>query len=324
MSSDLKDTDPATRQRRARNATSKLTATELGENPYAVFADELAFPAVDPFAPEMDFRVDLTMFRGPLDLLLYLVRKHEVDIADIPISLVTNQYMEYLDVLTQLDVDQVGDFVDMASHLVEIKSRMVLPQAEEESDDQAQEDPRDELVQRLLEYKKYKDAASELKESSHQWQQRFSRVANDLPPRSLDPAEQPIHEIQLWDLVSAMGRIMREKERLKPLTNIVYDDTPMQVHMQKLHERLVRDGTVTFTDMFEPGMHKARMIGVFLAILELARNYGVVVEQSAIHGHMVMRCGDEFQPSLEVTEVFTDFVEDSAEEEAEAVPAKPR
>lgn len=324
MSSELKDKDPATRQRRARFTMPEPAAAALDEISFAAQADELAFPAVDPFAPEMDFRVDLSMFRGPLDLLLYLVRKHELDIADIPIARVTNQYMEYLDVLTQLDVDQVGDFVEMASHLVEIKSRMVLPQAEEDSDDQTQEDPRDELVQRLLEYKKYKDAAADLKESSHQWQQRFTRVANDLPPRSLDPAEQPIHEVQLWDLVSAMGRIMREKERLKPLTNIVYDDTPMQVYMQKIHERLVQDGSMAFTDMFEPGMHKAKMIGVFLAILELARNYGVIVEQSAIHGHMVMRCGAEFRPTLEVTEVFTDFVEDSDEVDSETVPAKPR
>ncbi len=322
MSSNVKDNNPATRRSRSRNSTVEPTSDQYGEYPFAEFADEMAFPAVDPFAPEMDFRVDLKMFRGPLDLLLYLVRKHELEIMNIPISLVIDQYTAYLDILTQLNVDEVGDFVEMASHLIEIKSRLVLPQAEDETEEETQEDPRDELVQRLLEYKKYKDVASVLKESGQEWQQRYSRVANDLPPRSVDPAEQPIHEVELWDLVSAMGRIMRDKQRLKPLTNIVYDDTPMQIHMQRIHERLVENGSVSFTDMFEPGIHKAKMIGIFLAILELARNYGVVVDQSGMHGHLVLRCGDDFRPTLEVTEVFEEM--DTTVETAETVPAKPR
>ena len=105
----------------------------------------------------MNFRVQLDVFRGPLDLLLYLVRKHEVDILDIPIAMITDQYLEHLAVLEQLDVNEVGDFLEMASMLIEIKSRIVLPRADEE--DSELDDPRQELVRRLLEYKKYKDAA---------------------------------------------------------------------------------------------------------------------------------------------------------------------
>lgn len=328
MSSNMQDetqltTSRITRLRRSRNtATKDPNASEpLSPNPFAEFGDDLAYPAVDPFAPEMDFRVDLNTFRGPLDLLLYLVRKHEVDIMNIPIAMITDQYVGYLDVLTQLDVDEVGDFVEMASLLIEIKSRMVLPQAEDESAEEMTDDPRDELVLRLLEYKKYKDVASILKETGHEWQQRYPRLANDLPTRKVDKAEQPIQEVELWDLVSAIGRIMREKHRLKPLTNIVYDDTPMQVYMQRIHERLIQDGSVSFTDMFEAGMHKANLIGIFLAILELARNYGVVVDQSGLHGHMVLRQGPDFKPSLEVTEVFGEF---DGQAEVETVPAKPR
>lgn len=322
MSSDMQDETLDTRPRRSREiATLESTAPSSLGNPYVELGDELAYPAVDPFAPEMDFRVDLKMFRGPLDLLLYLVRKHELDIMNIPISLITDQYNGYLDVLTSLDVDEVGDFVEMASLLIEIKSRMVLPRAEDETAEELQDDPRDELVQRLLEYKKYKDAATILKESGHDWQQRYPRVANDLPPRSVNPAEQPIHEVELWDLVSAISRITREKQRLKPLTNIVYDDTPMQVYMQRIHELLMQDGSVSFTDLFEAGMHKSKMIGIFLAILELARNYGVVVDQSGMHGLMVLRCGDDFRPSLEVTEVFSDY---DGVDESTAVAAKPR
>ncbi len=125
----------------------------------------------------MNFRVDLEIFRGPLDLLLYLVRKHEVEIVDLPLALITDQFLSYLAVIEQLDVDMVGDFVDMASTLIELKSRLVLPRTDEVVEEL--EDPRHELVQRLLEYKRYKDAASMLEERGREWQHRFARLADD-------------------------------------------------------------------------------------------------------------------------------------------------
>ncbi len=153
----------------------------------------------------MNFRVDLEVFRGPLDLLLYLVRKHELEVVDLPIALVTEQYLQYLDVLEALDVDGVGDFIEMASTLIEIKSRMVLPRGGEEQE--PLDDPRQDLVRQLLEYKKYKDAASMLEERSREWRERFPRMADDLPGRSITPDVQPIQEVELWDLVSAFGRV---------------------------------------------------------------------------------------------------------------------
>ena len=186
----------------------------------------------------MDFRVQLDTFRGPLDLLLYLVRKHEVDVADIPIALITDQYLAHLEVLQQLDVNEVGDFLELASSLIEIKSQMVLPRGGEETEQW--DDPRDELVARLLEYKKYKDAASVLEERSRDWQQHYSRLASDLPPRQVDPAGQPIREVELWDLVSAFGRILRESQAVRPQA-IVYDETPIQVYMQRIHVKLASD-----------------------------------------------------------------------------------
>ena len=104
-----------------------------------------------------DFRVELSIFRGPLDLLLYLVRKHEVDVTDIPIAEVLDQYLEFLEIIEHLNIDEVGDFLEVASTLTEIKSRLILPRVEEVEEEI--EDPRDELVQRLLEYKQYRDAA---------------------------------------------------------------------------------------------------------------------------------------------------------------------
>src|SRR5262245_16785180 len=202
----------------------------------------------------MSFRIQLDAYRGPLDLLLYLVRKQEIDILDIPIARVTAQFVEYLDVLQELNVDDVADFLDMASTLLEIKSRLALPNAGEE--EESIDDPREELVQRLLEYKRYKDVASLLEEQSRQWQQHYSRIANDLPPRDPEIGAQPIAEAELWDLVSAFGRIIREKQRGKP-ESVVYDDTPIHVHMQRIHEQLVSVGRAALSMMVEPGMHKS-------------------------------------------------------------------
>jgi segregation and condensation protein A len=247
----------------------------------------------------MSFRVNLNAFRGPLDLLLYLVRRHEVDIFDIPIALITNQFLAHLEVLKELDVNDVGDFLELASTLMEIKSRLVLPQTE--TDEETWEDPREELVERLLQYKKYKDVASMLEEKGRRFQQSHPRVSNDLPPRQLDPADQPIHEVELWDLVSAFGRIMKSHEVVQP-TNISYDDTPIQTYMQRIHRFLVEDGELAWTTVFEPGMHKSTLIGMFLAILELVRHHKVEAEQVENTAEIWIRQGDHFDAQLNLAE----------------------
>ncbi|MHC4179528.1 MAG: segregation and condensation protein A [Planctomycetota bacterium] len=231
----------------------------------------------------MDFRVDLNDFRGPLDLLLYLVRKHEVEIVDIPIATIADQYLEYLAVLEQLDIGAVGDFLGVASTLIEIKSQQVLPRGDEVQDEP--EDPRQELVRRLLEYKKYRDAAGILQQRSRDWQQHYTRLPSDLPPRERDPSEQPIHEVELWDLVSAFGRIMRDTEASKP-SNIVYDDTPIHVYMSRIHASLLEQGRLSFSGLFKPGMHRSTLVGIFLAVLELVTHHHVRVEQNDLFGEI--------------------------------------
>jgi len=248
----------------------------------------------------VSFRVNLDTFRGPLDLLLYLVRKHEIEIFDLPIAPITEQFLAHLTVLEQVDVNAVGDFLEMASTLIEIKSRMVLPRGGEDVDEL--DDPREELVQQLLEYKKYKDAASMLEEQSHSWQQRFSRQANDLPSRRIDPAEQPIHDVEMWDLVSAFGRIIRDNQTMQP-SNIVYDDTPIQVYMRQIHNRMVGEDRAAFSEMFTPGMHKSAMIGIFLAVLELVRHHSVDTEQNEMHGEIWLLPGENFDDTLEIVDV---------------------
>ena len=231
----------------------------------------------------MDFRVDLDMFRGPMDLLLYLVRKHEVEIVDIPISEIAEQYLGYLAVLQQLDFGAVGDFLAMASTLVEIKSREVLPQSDEVEEDL--EDPREELVRRLLEYKRFRDAATMLEDRSREWQRHFSRLSSDFPSRGRDLADEPIREVELWDLVSAFGRIIRDSVSARP-SNIIYDETPIHVYMTRIHQRLRERGHLAFAELFQEGMHKSTLVAIFLAVLELVRHAQVRVDQNELFGEI--------------------------------------
>ena len=224
------------------------------------------------------------MFAGPLDLLFYLVRKHELDVLDIPIALVADQYLDILTVLEQIDVDAVGDFLEVASQLMEIKSRMMLPR-QEEVEEQQLDDPRHELVSRLLEYRRYKEAACTLEDRARQWQRRYERRASDLDDGPRDPAAQPLEEIELWDLVSAFSRVIREKGAGKP-AKICYDDTPIEAHMQQIQARLAQEPRLEFASLFEPGMHRSRMVGLFLALLELIRHGHARVEQAELFRHI--------------------------------------
>ena len=241
------------------------------------------------------FRVQLDAYHGPLDLLLYLVRKHELDITDIPIAVITEQFLEYIAVLEQIDVDAVGDFLEMASTLIEIKSRMVLP-GEEEVEEEL-EDPRQELVRRLLEYKQYRDAASMLEERSREWRERFPRLASDLPSRPHSPEQQPIQEVELWDLVSAFGRVLKGKQAVRGPENIRYDETPIHVYMQRIDERAAPRRPRRVHAFFEDVVHKSTLVGMFLAVLELVRHQHARAAQAELFGEIWLEPGDKPLPA---------------------------
>ncbi|MCS7305943.1 MAG: segregation/condensation protein A [Thermoguttaceae bacterium] len=254
-------------------------------------------------AKSMDFRVALSVFEGPLDLLLFLVRRHELDITEVSLAQITEQFLEYLSVLEQIDMDAVGEFVAVAALLIEMKSQQILPHPEEVQEEA--EDARRELVQRLLEYKKYRDAANLLQERARQWQERFSRLSRDVEPLELDPSELPVHEVELWDLVSAFGRILRESEATE-LSSIIYDDTPIQVYMARIMERLLSRGHLAFNDLFEVGMHKSTLIGIFLAVLELVRHKQVLLEQNQLFGEIWLLPATEASVTVALPQVTVD------------------
>lgn len=227
------------------------------------------------------FEVKLENYMGPLDLLLYLVRRHELDILEIPVSTIVNQYIEFIDLLEELDVDNIGDFIVVVSTLAEIKSFQALP-TEEEVEEEL-DDPRKDLVRQLLSYKKFCENAGVLEERSRIWQKRYPRLSNDLVHKAPDPAEAPIQDVELWDLVSAFGRILRNQSPLMK-HKIVYDDTPISVHMQRIYNRLKREQKLEFSSLFQGETRRQRLIGIFLAILELVRHEYAYVRQDIPFG----------------------------------------
>ena len=156
-----------------------------------------------------DYRIDTGLFAGPLDLLLYLVRKSEVDVCSMSLSKITTDFLDYIDVLEFLDFDLIGDFVVVASTLLEIKSREVLPTLVEATEDSPEEDTGSDLIARLMEYRRYKEASKLLEERASEWMERFPRLSSDRPTAARDRSDDRIREVELWDLVSALSRIVR-------------------------------------------------------------------------------------------------------------------
>ena len=218
--------------------------------------------------------MNLDIFAGPLDLLLYLVRKEEVDIYDIPIAKVTRQYLEYVELIKMFDLDLAGDFLVLAATLMEIKSIMLLPSPElEEGEEGEAEDPRRELVRQLLEYKKFKDAANLLGDAAEERKQRFTRTNYIL--EKIKPTEEPeldLDQVSIWTLLEAFDTIMRSVGNLGDSYKHITDDTPIDLYQIELLDRLQTDGPMSLQKVFEGSGNKLQMIGLFLGMLELIRN----------------------------------------------------
>ena len=227
---------------------------------------------------QADYRVDLDVYNGPLDLLLFLIRRDELDVYDIPISRITEQYLAYVRLVERLDPDAAGEFLVMAATLMEIKSRMLLPRAPaEEGEEEDFSDPRLELVRQLLEYKKYKDAARSLGTALELQALKHPRA----PVSGAPGAGADLDEVQVWDLLEAFQRVLEATGRRSAAHEVVYDDTPLALHAADVLDALERSsGRQLFQSLFE-GRNKSQMIGLFLALLELIRQRRVRAVQPA-------------------------------------------
>jgi len=225
------------------------------------------------------------MYNGPLDLLLYLIRREEVDIYDIPIARITEQYISYVEVLKGIDPNAAGEFLVLAATLIEIKTRMLLPVSSPKDAEQseAEIDPRAELVRQLLEYKEFKDAAGDLSTAHEAQSKRFPRG----PVEPVRPADQvDFEDVQVWDLLDAFSRLMESIGKAGTQQQIIYDDTPVELHSEDILDRLRREGPTSFSRIFEGRTLRGELVGLFLALLELIRQGKVFAAQEKAFGQI--------------------------------------
>ena len=243
-----------------------------------------------------DYRVRLDAFEGPLDLLLHLIRRAEVEITDIPIATIADQFLEHLREIDRVDIEVAGEFLVMAATLMELKSRMLMPPvtdgdgAEGEGDGaNAAMDPRAELIEQLLAYKRYRDAAEALEDLQHTWQRRYPAApacieANTEADGTDDEVE--IDDLDLVDLVECFSRIIESVDFARVGEHTVtYDDTPIELHAADMVDSLGRSPEAAENGEGLPivrlfnGRTRSEALGLFLALLELVRQRRVRVRQ---------------------------------------------
>lgn len=217
---------------------------------------------------ESEYKVKLEVFEGPLDLLLYLIRKDEVDIYDIPIESITSQYLEYLQVLKFLDLDVAGEFIVMAANLIYIKSRSLLPVDQQPPEETAEEaDPRWELVRQLIEYKKFKDAAEQLGQRAADQSNLFGR----LPERPDTAAERPIGEVGIFDLINAFNTVLKRLEKKEDLREIFEENHTVSDKIDLIMKMTAGGVSLSFSELFVSVASRVEIVVTFLALLELIR-----------------------------------------------------
>ncbi|GIN60679.1 segregation and condensation protein A [Robertmurraya siralis] len=224
-------------------------------------------------------------FEGPLDLLLHLINRLEIDIYDIPVSEITEQYLFYIHTMKELQLDVASEYLVMAATLLAIKSKMLLPKHEESLEDEFEfeyeEDPRDELVERLIEYRKYKEAASDLKSLELERGLMFTKPPSDLADFSTEvsPDRRDL-DVSLYDMLGALQKLLRRKKLQRPLpTKISRQEIPIEQRMDEILKDLqINKGRRSFFDLF-PRREKDHIVITFLAILELMKRSEIIVEQ---------------------------------------------
>ena len=228
-------------------------------------------------------RVQLEIFEGPLDLLLHLIKKNEVSIADIPIATITEQYLSTLELMQGLNLDVAGEFLVMAATLIHIKSRMLLPPGENEDEEEEEGDPREELIRRLLEYQRFKEAAEEL--------ERRELLSRDVFVRRSEAPEEAetvgFESLSLFDLLSALRHVLERfpEERIHEVT---LDTISVREKMSFLLDELRRRGKVIFQSLFETATSRLEVVVTFLAMLELVKIRAIRVWQEERIGPVVI------------------------------------
>jgi segregation and condensation protein A len=238
-------------------------------------------PPDEVFESQLDaIRIKVQAFEGPLDLLVHLIRKHKLDVYDIPIALITKQYIEYLDLMQELNLDVASEFLVMAATLIHIKSRMLLPRPETAAGDPVEEeDPRDTLVRRLLEHERFKAAAGLLHEREALRSAQWTRPDAVVEPLAGEEVEPEI-EVDLFTLLSAFRAVL-ERVRDRPPIPLPPEQISVEARIEQMLARLSETDACGFDDLFEDAASRADLIVTFLALLEMIRLKLVRVFQTA-------------------------------------------
>lgn len=278
---------PETIESQAPSAVSPDGAEEESDLPEATPA-ELSAEEIMPEGDGTQYKVALEIFEGPMDLLLYLIKRDEVDIYDIPIERITKHYMEYLDTFKLLNIGVAGEFLVMAANLCYIKSRLMLPKHVQPPDEEAEEDdPRWDLIRQLIEYKKFKEAAHFLGEKESEQQDLFKRKPDKI--ETPKDEERPLsNEVSVFDLIKAFQNIL-DKFHDEGLGEIVDDHFTVSDKIDLLLTTVEPGGTVAFSSLFENASSKNEMIVTFLAVLELMKLNYFQVRQEIVLGEIELR-----------------------------------
>ncbi|WP_071460020.1 segregation/condensation protein A [Bacillus massilinigeriensis] len=234
----------------------------------------------------MSYNIKIEAFEGPLDLLLHLINRLEIDIYDIPVSQITDQYLIYIHAMKELELDVASEYLVMAATLLAIKSKMLLPKHEEEEDYQEFEeetDPREELVEKLMEYKRYKEAAVELKMLEQERGLVYTKPPSDLSQFAEEEKNSNGKlDVSLYDMLGAFQKLLRRKKLQKPATaKITRQDIPIEKRMEEIVSSLIKTGgRKKFHELF-PSMEREQLVVTFLAILELMKRKEIMVEQES-------------------------------------------
>ncbi len=247
--------------------------------------------------PDADYRIKLPAFEGPLDLLLFLIRKSELDIYDIPIEAVTRQYIDVLHSMQQLDLEIAGEFFVMAASLMEIKSRMLLPKGHaavaDDSDDDAM-DPRWELVHQLLQYKKFKEAASGLAALAQFEQDKLPRRIVEQSVAEDERPLKPVDRIELWNAFNIVLRRLAEKLVVGEIRD---EQVTVADQMESLLQRLQTTKSFIFSDLFPNRTTLRVLVATFLAVLELTRLRKLTIRQNEAFTDIVCTAVEEAEPT---------------------------
>ena len=225
----------------------------------------------------MSYKVKLELFEGPLDLLLYLVKKDHLNIYDIPIAQVTEQYLQYLNLMQLLDLNIAGEFLVMAATLLQIKSRMLLPAQETPEAEEVQEDPRAELVKRLLEYEKFKEIAESLRQKEADQREVFKRPRSEID-KELSPGTEVYFEASIFDLITAFSKALEDVPK-EIFYEVIKDEFTIEGKIHELLHLLLVVPSIRISELFGKAKNKIEIIVVFLAILELIRLKEIVARQ---------------------------------------------